>query len=221
MLSVGALGVVYGDIGTSPLYAMREAFHAASDLSVTRANVLGVLSLMFWALVIIVSVKYLIFVLRADNSGEGGIMALTALILPPNRRIKVRGLHRVLILLGLFGTALLYGDGMITPAISVLSAVEGFEIVAPALETWVIPISIVILIALFAIQKTGTGTVGAVFGPVMIVWFATIGILGAVQIISDPGVLAAVNPLHADPVRDLTAEAGLPGTRGHFPGGHR
>jgi KUP system potassium uptake protein len=123
-------------------------------------------------------------------------MALTALILPPNRRIKVRGLHRALILLGLFGTALLYGDGMITPAISVLSAVEGFEIVAPALESWVIPISIVILVGLFAIQKTGTGTVGAVFGPVMIVWFATIGILGAVQIIADPGVLAAVNPLH-------------------------
>lgn len=196
ILSVGALGVVYGDIGTSPLYAMREAFHAASDLAVTRDNVFGVLSLMFWALVIIVSIKYLIFVLRADNSGEGGIMALTALILPPNRRIKVRGLHRALILLGLFGTALLYGDGMITPAISVLSAVEGFEIVAPALESWVIPISIVILVGLFAIQKTGTGTVGAVFGPVMIVWFATIGILGAVQIIADPGVLAAVNPLH-------------------------
>ena len=190
------LGVVYGDIGTSPLYAMREAFHAASDLAVTRDNVLGVLSLMFWALVIIVSVKYLIFVLRADNSGEGGIMALTALILPPNRRIKVRGLHRALILLGLFGTALLYGDGMITPAISVLSAVEGFEIVAPAMESWVIPISIVILVALFAIQKTGTGTVGAVFGPVMIVWFATIGILGAIQIVSDPGVLAVINPIY-------------------------
>ncbi|HLF60917.1 MAG TPA: potassium transporter Kup [Acidimicrobiia bacterium] len=197
ILSVGALGVVYGDIGTSPLYAMREAFHAAGDLAVTDAHVFGVLSLVFWALVIVVSVKYLIFVLRADNSGEGGIMALTALILPPNQRIRVRGLYRVLILLGLFGTALLYGDGMITPAISVLSAVEGFEIVAPAMESWVIPLSVVILVALFAIQRTGTGTVGAVFAPVMIVWFATIGILGGVQILSNPGVLAALNPIHA------------------------
>ena len=130
LLSVGALGVVYGDIGTSPLYAMREAFHT-SNMGVTRGNVFGVLSLMFWTLVIIVSIKYLVFVLRADNSGEGGILALTALILPPNRRLKVRGAQRILILLGLFGTALLYGDGMITPAISVLSAVEGIEIVAP------------------------------------------------------------------------------------------
>ena len=195
LLSVGALGVVYGDIGTSPLYAMREAFHT-SDMGVTRVNVLGVLSLMFWALVIIVSIKYLVFVLRADNSGEGGILALTALILPPNRRLRVRGVHRILILLGLFGTALLYGDGMITPAISVLSAVEGIEIVAPAAEAWVIPISVVILVALFAIQRTGTGTVGAVFGPVMIVWFAAIGVLGAVQVISDPGVLAAINPVY-------------------------
>jgi KUP system potassium uptake protein len=195
LLSVGALGVVYGDIGTSPLYAMREAFHTAG-MGVTRGNVYGVLSLMFWALVIIVSIKYLVFVLRADNSGEGGILALTALILPPNRRLKVRGMHRILILLGLFGTALLYGDGMITPAISVLSAVEGIEIVAPAAESWVIPISVVILIALFAIQRTGTGTVGAVFGPVMIVWFATIGVLGGVRIIDDPGVLAAINPAY-------------------------
>ena len=177
MMSVGALGIVYGDIGTSPLYAFRESFHAAEGMPVDRASVLGVLSLMFWALVLVVSVKYLIFVMRADNHGEGGILALTALIVP-RRKTPTVGLRWALILLGLFGTALLYGDGIITPAISVLSAVEGLEIVEPDLESYVVPIAVVILIALFSIQRAGTAVVGAIFGPVMIVWFTVLAVLG-------------------------------------------
>ncbi|HET9201933.1 MAG TPA: potassium transporter Kup [Acidimicrobiia bacterium] len=195
MLSVGALGVVYGDIGTSPLYAFRESFHVAENLAVTRASVLGILSLMFWALVLIVSVKYLIFVMRADNHGEGGILALTALIVPRRRQPTV-GARWALILLGLFGTALLYGDGIITPAISVLSAVEGVEIAAPALEPYVVPIAVAILIALFSIQRAGTAVVGAIFGPVMIVWFAVLALLGGYHVLQDPGVVSAVNPAH-------------------------
>ncbi len=196
VMSLGALGVVYGDIGTSPLYALREAFVAAGGLEVDRATVLGVLSLMFWSLVIIVTVKYLGFVMRADNHGEGGILALTALLLPTgaSRPGNVRG---GLILLGLFGTALLYGDGIITPAISVLSAVEGLEVAAPGLEPYLIPIAVAILIALFSIQHHGTATVGAVFGPVMVVWFAVLAGLGASRIVQDPQVLAAVIPSHA------------------------
>jgi KUP system potassium uptake protein len=195
MLSVGALGIVYGDIGTSPLYAFRESFHAAEDLAVTRASVLGVLSLMFWALVLIVSVKYLMFVMRADNHGEGGILALTALLVPRRRQPTV-GLRWALILLGLFGTALLYGDGIITPAISVLSAVEGVEIAAPALQPYVVPIAVAILIALFSIQRAGTAVVGAIFGPVMIVWFTVLALLGGYHVLQDPGVVSAVNPAH-------------------------
>jgi KUP system potassium uptake protein len=195
MLSVGALGVVYGDIGTSPLYAFRESFHVAENLAVTRASVLGILSLMFWALVLIVSVKYLIFVMRADNHGEGGILALTALIVPRRRQPTV-GVRWALILLGLFGTALLYGDGIITPAISVLSAVEGVEIAAPALEPYVVPIAVAILIVLFSIQRAGTAVVGAIFGPVMIVWFAVLALLGGYHVLQDPGVVSAVNPAH-------------------------
>ena len=196
VMSVGALGVVYGDIGTSPLYAFRESFHAAEGLVVDRASVLGVLSLMFWALVLVVSVKYLVFVVRADNHGEGGILALTALIVPSSKAPTV-GLRWGLILLGLFGTALLYGDGIITPAISVLSAVEGIEVAAPGLEPYVVPIAVAILIALFSIQRAGTATVGAIFGPVMIVWFTVLAVLGAFHVVQDPGVLAAVNPVHA------------------------
>lgn len=194
--SVGALGIVYGDIGTSPLYAFRESFHAAEGLGVNRASVFGVLSLVFWALVLVVSVKYLIFVVRADNHGEGGILALAALIVPA-QKTRPTGLRWGLILLGLFGTALLYGDGIITPAISVLSAVEGLEVATPALEPYVIPIAVTILVALFAIQRQGTARVGAVFGPVMIVWFTVLAVLGGYHVIRDPGVLAAVNPAHA------------------------
>ncbi|HEX2403352.1 MAG TPA: KUP/HAK/KT family potassium transporter, partial [Acidimicrobiia bacterium] len=195
MMSVGALGIVYGDIGTSPLYAFRESFHAAEGMPVDRASVLGVLSLMFWALVLVVSVKYLIFVMRADNHGEGGILALTALIVP-RRKTPTVGLRWALILLGLFGTALLYGDGIITPAISVLSAVEGLEIVEPNLESYVVPIAVVILIALFSIQRAGTAVVGSIFGPVMIVWFAVLAVLGGYHVLLDPAVLAGVNPAY-------------------------
>jgi len=196
VMSVGALGIVYGDIGTSPLYAFRESFHAASGLGVDRVSVFGVLSLMFWALVLIVSFKYLMFVMRADNHGEGGIMALTALLVP-TRKERPAGIRWALILLGLFGTSLLYGDGVITPAISVLSAVEGLEVAAPDLEPYVIPIAVLILVALFAIQRQGTSTVGAIFGPVMIVWFSVLAVLGGYHVLQDPGILAAVNPAHA------------------------
>jgi KUP system potassium uptake protein len=195
-MSVGALGIVYGDIGTSPLYAFRESFHAAEGLVVNRGSVFGVLSLMFWALVLVVSVKYLAFVVRADNHGEGGILALTALLVP-SQKLRATGLRWGLILLGLFGTALLYGDGIITPAISVLSAVEGLEVAAPALAPYVIPIAVAILVALFSIQRQGTATVGAIFGPVMIVWFMVLAILGGYHVLQDPGILAAVNPTHA------------------------
>ncbi len=201
MMSVGALGIVYGDIGTSPLYAFREAFRVAEALDVTRENVLGVLSIVFWALVLVVSVKYLMFVMRADNHGEGGVLALTALIVP-RRKAPTTGLRWALILLGLFGTSLLYGDGMITPAISVLSAVEGLEVVTPSFGPYVIPIAVVILIGLFSIQRAGTAKVGAVFGPVMIVWFTVLALLGGYHVIQDPGVLAAISPAHA--VRFIT-----------------
>jgi KUP system potassium uptake protein len=192
-MSLGALGVVYGDIGTSPLYAFREAFVAAEGLAVTRDSVLGILSLVCWSLILIVSVKYLAFVLRADNQGEGGILALTALIAPKGQR-RVKGLRLGFIMVGLFGTALLYGDGMITPAISVLAAVEGLEVAAPGLESFVVPVAVVILVALFSIQRRGTATVGALFAPVMVVWFATLAVLGLSHLADEPDVFSAVNP---------------------------
>lgn len=195
-LSVGALGIVYGDIGTSPLYAFRESFVAADGLGVNEASVFGILSLMFWALILVVSIKYLIFVMRADNHGEGGILALTAL-LTPARRLRVDRVKWALILMGLFGTALLYGDGMITPAISVLAAVEGLEVAAPSLEPYVIPIAVGILIALFSIQKRGTSTVGAIFGPVMVVWFFLLAVLGVTHISDYWPIFSAANPAHA------------------------
>ncbi|MDP1821307.1 MAG: potassium transporter Kup [Acidimicrobiales bacterium] len=190
-LALGALGVVFGDIGTSPLYAFREAFEH-QDLPVVETNALGVASIAFWALVIIISIKYLALVMRADNHGEGGILALTALVMPRSRAGAAGGL----VLLGVFGTALLYGDGLITPAISVLSAVEGFEVASSAFEAWVLPVACAILVGLFMVQKRGTEAVGRVFGPVMVVWFATLGILGLNQIIQHPGVLEAINPIH-------------------------
>ncbi|MDP3911332.1 MAG: potassium transporter Kup [Gemmatimonadales bacterium] len=194
--SLAALGVVYGDIGTSPLYALREAFHGPHAMAVSPANVLGVLSLIFWSLVVVVSVKYLVFVMRADNKGEGGILALMALVL---RGRGTRGLspRHVVITIGIFGAALMYGDSVITPAISVLSAVEGLGVAAPALQGWVIPLAIIILGALFWIQSRGTAQVGSWFGPVMVVWFTTIAVLGIAEIVSRPGVLAAVSPHYA------------------------
>jgi KUP system potassium uptake protein len=195
LLSLGALGVVYGDIGTSPLYALRESFRRGYGLAVDPANILGVLSLIFWALVMVVSVKYLLFVLRADNDGEGGILALTALVAP--LRDEDVGSRRVLVLLGLFGAALLYGDGMITPAISVLSAVEGVGFVAPRLHVWVLPLTVAVMVGLFVFQKRGTGGVGSVFGPVMATWFLVLAILGVAHIVREPSVLRALDPRHA------------------------
>lgn len=194
-LSLGALGVVYGDIGTSPLYAFRESFHAG-NLPVTESAVLGVVSTMVWALVVVVTIKYLALVMRADNHGEGGILALTALVSPVSRLGKPMRAP-LIVLLGLFGTALLYGDGAITPAISVLAAVEGIQVAAPALEPWVVPVSVAILIGLFAVQHQGTTAIGRVFGPVMVVWFLTLAGLGLLQVAGQPSVLRALDPSYA------------------------
>jgi len=192
-LTLAALGVVYGDIGTSPLYAVRECFYGEYGVAATEANVLGVLSLVFWSLILVISVKYLVFVLRADHYGEGGILALMELVRRP-----LKGRSRALVMaLGLFGAALLYGDGMITPAISVLSAIEGLQVATPVFEPYIVPITIGILCGLFAVQRLGTGGVGMIFGPVMLVWFACLGLAGAPGIIANPAVLAAVNPWHA------------------------
>jgi KUP system potassium uptake protein len=194
MLALGALGVVYGDIGTNPLFALRESFRA-HDIPVTEANVLGLLSLIFWSLILVISVKYISFVMRADNDGEGGILALVALL--SKRGEPERRGRWPLVLLGLFGAALLYGDGMITPSISVLAAIEGSEVAAPDLEKVVVPAAVVVLVLLFLWQHRGTAAVGNVFGPVMVVWFTTIGVLGAIHVAGRPGVFAALNPAHA------------------------
>jgi KUP system potassium uptake protein len=193
-LSLGALGVVYGDIGTSPLYALKECFSGSHAVFATPENVLGILSLVFWALTFVVTFKYLSLVMRADNRGEGGILALMALV---GKFESTKRGRRALLLFGLFGAALLYGDGVITPAISVLSAVEGVVVAAPSLHKAVVPATVLILLGLFALQRRGTATVGAVFGPVMLVWFATIALLGVRGILRDPSVLRAVNPAHA------------------------
>lgn len=193
-LSLAALGVVFGDIGTSPLYAMRECFHGEYGIAVTADNVLGVLSLVFWALLLIVSIKYLGFILLADNEGEGGVLALTSLIKP--RNIKPRTPQWALVGLGLFAACLMYGDGMITPAISVLSAVEGVKNITPLFESYIIPATIIILTGLFLLQKKGTAKVGRLFGPIMLLWFCMLGVLGIAQIIRSPEVLVAVFPWH-------------------------
>jgi len=200
--SLAALGVVFGDIGTSPLYAFRETF-TVGNLEVTDQNVLGILSLIFWSLVVVVSIKYLVFVMRADNHGEGGVLALTALAVRPGRA-RLRLPARVLLTLGIVGAAFLYGDGVITPAISVLSAVEGLSLATPALEPLVVPISVAVIVALFSIQKRGTGQVGAVFGPVMLLWFGVMAVLGIGQLLADPSVIAAVDPSHA--IRFVTSQ---------------
>jgi KUP system potassium uptake protein len=194
-MSLSALGVVFGDIGTSPLYALRECFHGDYGIAPTQGNVLGVLSLMFWALVMIVTLKYLTFILRADNNGEGGIIALTALV-RGKKNPRAKGGRWGLVAVGLFGACLLYGDGMITPAISVLSAVEGIRIITPLFRPYVIPLTAVILACLFFLQRRGTAKVGGLFGPVILVWFCTIAVLGFVQIVRCPHVLVAVSPWH-------------------------
>jgi KUP system potassium uptake protein len=190
LLCLASLGIVYGDIGTSPLYAMRECFYGEHGVPPTHANVLGVLSLILWSLILIISVKYLTLILRADNRGEGGILALATLVSDVLRRGKF------LFLLGLFGAALLYADGMITPAISVLGAVEGLHVATPLFDHYVVPIAVVILIGLFFFQSRGTTGVGAVFGPITMIWFAAISLLGIGHIIRAPEVLAAINPIH-------------------------
>ena len=193
-LSLAALGIVFGDIGTSPLYAFREAFEGhGHELDVLESNVFGVLSLVFWSLVIVISTKYVGLVMRAESGGEGGILTLTSLVTPS----PGVGRRWALVLVGLFGTALLYGDGMITPAISVLSAVEGTTVVAPDLERLVVPAALVILVALFAVQRRGTHVVGRVFGPVMVVWFTVLAVLGALQVAREPRVLRALDPTQA------------------------
>jgi len=200
-LTLTALGVVYGDIGTSPLYSMRECFFGSHPVPPTHENVLGVLSLIIYALVLVISIKYVALVMRADNQGEGGILALTALV--PGLRgtsglaARLAEGRPILIALGIFGTALLYGDGMITPAISVLSAVEGLEVVTPLFRPYVVPLTVLILIGLFVIQKYGTHRVGGLFGPIVIVWFVTIAALGVRWIVEEPVVLTAFDPRHA------------------------
>lgn len=194
-LAVAAVGVVYGDIGTSPLYTMREVFNGLHPLPVNPANVLGILSLIFWSLIIVVTLKYVVLMMRMDNQGEGGIMALTALVVKalgdePRRR-------RILVALGLFGAALFYGDAMITPAISVLSAVEGLAVATPHLDPVVEPVAVAVLVVLFMLQRRGTAGVGALFGPVMMLWFSVIALLGLAQIVRAPQVLDALNPWYA------------------------
>ncbi len=197
LLGLTALGVVYGDIGTSPLYALRETFKPEYGLAVTEANVHGILSLIVWSLILVVSVKYIVFIMKADNRGEGGILALLALLLQRTHRTADSKTRAVLVALGLFGAALLYGDGIITPAVSVLSAVEGIEVATPAFAHWVVPLTLVILFGLFMFQRLGTGRVGGIFGPVMMLWFISIGGLGAREIVHNPAILSAINPWYA------------------------
>ena len=191
-LAFGTLGIVYGDIGTSPIYAFREAFDH-SELTVDQSTAFGVASVVFWSLIIIISIKYLALVMRADNRGEGGILALTALVMPRSG-VAAKGITAGVITLGVFGTSLLYGDGLITPAISVLSAVEGFEVATSAFEDLVLPITIAILVALFSVQKRGTAKIARVFSPIMIVWFTVIGALGLRQVLRHPSVIRAISP---------------------------
>lgn len=193
--AIAALGIVFGDIGTSPLYALRECFSGQFGLPVEQARVLGVLSLILWSLIIVISTKYLVLVMQADNRGEGGILALMALM--RSKGARHGRMEAVLVVLGIFGAALLYGDGMITPAISVLSAVEGLGVATPAFDTYVVPITVSILLALFLFQRHGTARVGSVFGPIIMLWFIVIGGIGVSQIIGTPRVLAALSPTYA------------------------
>jgi KUP system potassium uptake protein len=196
-LAIGALGVVYGDIGTSPLYTLRECFHGEHAITVSPANIMGVLSLIFWSLFIIVSVKYLMFVTRAANKGEGGILSLLALSFPDRNRSKQSRYRMMLVGMGVFGAALLYGDGMITPCISILGAIEGLNVVTDSFETFIVPITIAILVILFSVQRFGTERVGVVFGPITGIWFITIAGLGIKGIWARPEILGSISPHHA------------------------
>lgn len=201
-LTLGALGVVYGDIGTSPLYTMKEIFSPATGVPLDAAHLIGAVSVIFWGLMMIVTLKYILLILRADNNGEGGIMALTALAAKAaGHNPKAR---TALLLTGVLGAALFYGDSVITPAISVLSAVEGLEVVTPALKPYVLPVCMAVLVGLFAVQRFGTGLVGKLFGPVIVLWFGVLAFTGAIEIAQQPGILAALNPLNA--IRFLSAQ---------------
>src|SRR5258708_5753017 len=200
-LILGALGVVYGDIGTSPLYTVKQCFHSIGG-TITQEMVYGVLWLITWALVIVVAVKYVIVIMRADNRGQGGVLALTALALRSTSRTGLR--HRLILTAGLIGAALFYGDGVITPAISVLSAVEGLKVATHVFDPYVLPITVVLLLALFLVQRRGTAMVGGFFGPIMALWFAVIGLLGAIEIVKQPGILWALNPMYG--ITLLTAD---------------
>ena len=193
-LTIAAIGIVFGDIGTSPLYTMKEVFGGHHPLDITHGNVLGILALVFWSLIVVVTCKYVIFIMRADNNGEGGIMAMMALV----QRVNTRGrLAWLFATMGLFGASLFYGDAMITPAISVMSAIEGLRVAEPSLGKFVIPLSLIVLIVLFSIQRRGTRAVGSWFGPVMTLWFLVLAVLGIKNIITSPGVLAGLNPMYA------------------------
>lgn len=194
-LALGALGVVYGDIGTSPLYTMKEIFSPANGIPMDAAHLVGAVSVIFWGLMVIVTLKYVLLILRADNRGEGGIMALTALAAKPAGSSRPR--RTALLLIGVFGAALFYGDSVITPAISVLSAVEGLEVVTPAFTPYVLPVCAVVLVALFSMQRFGTSLVGKLFGPIILLWFAVLAVTGMVEIVRQPSILAALNPLNA------------------------
>jgi KUP system potassium uptake protein len=195
IITLAALGIVFGDIGTSPLYALKECFSIEHGVAFTPCAVLGVISMLFWAITIVVSLKYILFVMRADNNGEGGALALMALSMRTTKNGSARA--KILIMLGVFGACMFYGDVVITPAISVLSAVEGLEIAAPGLSRYVVPIALVILISLFLIEKHGTTVVGKLFGPVMLIWFLSIGLIGVLNILKKPEILAVVNPYYA------------------------
>ena len=194
-LMFAAIGVVFGDIGTSPLYALKECFSAEHGIPFSADAVYGVISMVFWAFAIVVSLKYVLFVMRANNHGEGGILALMALALRTAPASSKRSL--LIIMAGVFGACMFYGDAIITPAISVLSAVEGLEVISPDLSRFVIPVTIFILVVLFFIQKTGTDVVGKLFGPIMMIWFLTIGLMGVYQVIQNPVIFAAINPIYA------------------------
>ncbi|MFC0167709.1 potassium transporter Kup [Pseudoduganella danionis] len=195
-LTLAAVGIVYGDIGTSPLYTLKTIFDPEHGLALNEANLLGIISLIFWGLTFIVSLKYVTLVLRADNRGEGGIMALMALVLNSVSKAAPRA-HYPLMLLGVFGATMFYGDSVITPAISVLSAIEGLEVAAPGLEQYIVPLTIIVLVSLYALQHQGTAGIGRWFGPIMVIWFAALAAMGVVNIIEAPQILAALNPFHA------------------------
>ncbi len=195
VLVIAAIGVVFGDIGTSPLYALKECFSPEHGIPFSESAVLGIISMIFWALLLVVTLKYVAFVLRADNQGEGGVLSLMALALRSAR--ADRKSYTLLLMLGALGACMLLGESVITPAISVLSAVEGLEVVHPDMKRFVIPITLLIVIGLFLIQRYGTAAVGRFFGPVMLIWFATLAGFGVINILDNPGILNAVNPMYA------------------------